>query len=761
MRDNTADTNEWSPDSPTTPRANVGIDLRRLFRLRLRLMIAVFVVLAIPAAVAVVLLVPKQFVAYAEVEFKAEVPRILNDGSGRPVLDQRYDSFVNTQLKMITGGAILGKVLEDPEVNHLPALQGESAMKRLKDNLGTEILTSTELVEISYRDTDRDAALAILESILEAYMASFEENAQAQGGVRRETLAKSAETLEKDIAALQEAVLAKRKSLGVPVGSEPGAEPTETESHRINLAQAETDLVAAQTVLRQKERDIERVESLMARNQRAPQDAIYELGVEDIVNREPAVIALTSQLTQVQQEFAIYQDRYVESAPQLQVKRNERDALAEKLQEERSRARAAALGSLRVQYEYDQAAAEAELEATQERRDRFYALLADFREQSLGLSSGMAEIAEMDRQLLTLRANLGNVQEQLSSSDIEENAPARVRIASEPDAPSNPDQRRRLRFLIAAWFACGCVAAGVGLLKEWSDQAIRSAEDIRFVTDLPIIANVPHLNEERVPDGTPPETVSEQFPGSMIADEFRRAVGRVLYSPRGRRSVKTCVVASASRGDGKTTLSCNLAIVLAQADRRVLLVDVDSRNPSVERGFGLSRGPGLAEMLRGETLDHDPDRVTQYPTLHVLGPGLDCSDLMERLASREMGEFLDGAEDLFDHIIIDTPASLLMAEARLLAPQVDGVLVVAGAEVSTFGMLRRCLGSIEESGGHVLGIVLNGLRHAPGGYLRENLEMFYRQGKPLNSVGTQGRVGGGAEPSIILVRDADEPTRRR
>ncbi len=761
MRDNTAELSEWSSESSAITRAGVGIDLRRLFRLRIRLMIAVFVVLAIPAAVAVFLLVPKQFVAYAEVEFNAEVPRILSDGSGRPVLDQRYDSFVNTQIKMITGGAILGKVLEDPNVNQLPTLQGEKAMKRLKDNIGAEVLPNTELVELSFRDTDREASLSILQAVLDAYMASFAENTLEQGGVRRETLAKSAATLEQDIAAIQVAVLAKRKEMGVPAGSEPGAEPTETESYRINLAQAEADLVTAQTVLRQKERDIERVEGLMARNQSSPQDAIYELGVEDIVNREPAVVALTTQLTAVQQEFSIYQDRYVESAPQLQVKRNERDALEEKLQDVRGQARASALGSLRVQFDYDLTAAQAELQATQDRRDKFYGLLDEYREHSLSLSSGMAEVAEMERQLIALRAELGNVQEQLRSSGIEENAPARIRITSEPDASTNPDQRRRLRFLIAAWFACGCVAAGAGVLKEWSDQRIRSAEDIRFVTDLPVIANVPHVNEDRVPQGTAAETVSEHFPGSMIADEFRRAVGRVLYSPRGRRSVKTCVIASASRGDGKTTLSCNLAIVLAQADRRVLLVDVDSRNPSVERGFGLSRGPGLAEMLRGETLDHDPDRVTQYPTLHVLGPGLDCGDLMERLASREMGEFLDGAEDLFDHIIIDTPASLLMAEARLLAPQVDGVLVVAGAEVSTFGMLRRCLGSMEESGGHVLGIVLNGLRQSPGGYLRENLEMFYRQGKPSVSVGTQGRVGRAAEPSIILVRDTDETAPRR
>jgi Mrp family chromosome partitioning ATPase len=147
-------------------------------------------------------------------------------------------------------------------------------------------------------------------------------------------------------------------------------------------------------------------------------------------------------------------------------------------------------------------------------------------------------------------------------------------------------------------------------------------------------------------------------------------------------------------------------------------------------------------------MQHDPDRVTQFETLHVLGPGLRSQDLVELLASKEMADFLNGAEDLFDHIIIDTPASLLMAEARLLAPQVDGMIVVVGSDVSTFGMLRRCLDTMSETGGSVLGIVMNGLRQTPGGYLRRNLDLFYREG-PLPG------PPAATEPSIVLVRKQD------
>ncbi len=184
-------------------------------------------------------------------------------------------------------------------------------------------------------------------------------------------------------------------------------------------------------------------------------------------------------------------------------------------------------------------------------------------------------------------------------------------------------------------------------------------------------------------------------------------------------------------------------------------MDTDSRNPSVEHAFGFRPAVGLSELLRGEELKHDPDRATEYENLYVLGPGLHSGDLIERMGSREMREFLEGAAELFDHIIVDSPASLLMAETRFLAALVDGVVVVAGAGVSSFGMLRRCLDSVEETGARILGIVVNGVRPSPGGYLRQNLDQYYseeshRQGG--DSVPLR-RARSMAEPSILIAGD--------
>jgi len=145
----------------------------------------------------------------------------------------------------------------------------------------------------------------------------------------------------------------------------------------------------------------------------------------------------------------------------------------------------------------------------------------------------------------------------------------------------------------------------------------------------------------------------------------------------------------------------------------------------------------------------------------VLGPGLRSRELLERLASREMADFLAGAEDLFDHIIFDTPASLLMSESRLLTPMVDGIVVVVGSGVSTFGMLRRTLGALGDSNARLLGVVVNGLRQAPLGYLRRNLDSYYAGEKAQTH--TPPRSGAGPRraapeaaatpPEIVLLPD--------
>ncbi|MBI1318571.1 MAG: AAA family ATPase [Candidatus Hydrogenedens sp.] len=726
------DLRELMPDTAAgvhEPLQGVGVNVRRLFKLRGRLMAIILLAIAIPSAAAILFFVPQDYVATADIEFKASNPTIMLAQSGSASGTPAYESFVNTQIKLITGYTILSRVLQDEEVRNLPVFRGREgdALSRTMKRIEAEVQNRTELVTFTYRDEDRETARFMLDKIMTRYGDYLAEQEREQGERRRGILKDQEQVLSRSLELQRNEVAQMRKEQGVPVSTNVGLDPVETESNRINLAQAEADISTAQTALKQTERLRDRVSDLLAEHHGSPGSPIFALNVEEKVLANPSVTLLLEQLAVVQQEFSALTETYVDNAPQLEVKRQELNGVEAELEKVKMQARADALQSLLGQYEYETTVHESDLSDAQQRREKFAALLEDQREENLSRAGAIAEIEAMERRIDDTRENLRQLRNTLLSIDIESNAPARANILGQATVTDTPDQTERIKYILVMLFIAVLVSLMTGLAIEQLDQNIRSAEDVGYVTGLPILASIAHTAEDRLPGDVNVATVTEDYPDSYTTDEFRRTVGRILSVTPGREPIKTCIIASPARGDGKTTLACNMAIVMAQAGRRVLLVDVDSRTPSVEERFGLTPGAGLAELLLGEDVPHDPARKTPHANLHVIGPGLRSNGLIERIASREMEDFLAGAEEVFDQIIIDTPASLLMSEAKLLAPICDAIVVVSGAGVSSFGMLRRTLRVLTESRGNVLGIVVNAVRHAPGGYMRRNISQYYAQ----------------------------------
>jgi capsular exopolysaccharide synthesis family protein len=705
-----------------------GLNVQRLIKLRGRIMVLVFLLLAVPSSVLIWLFVPREYVASADIEFQASAPSILMGQRGSISGTAAYETFVNTQINLITGYTILSRVLKQEEIQGIPYFQDNpnEAMAHLMAHVEALQEPQTELVTFSYRDEDPDTARLVLDVILRTYRAYVAEQEAKQGEQRQQILRERELTLAKNLEELRNEIARKRQEWGIPITALPGIDPKGQDANRIGLSQAEADVSGAESRVRQTERLLERLESLRTGFEANPSKPIFALGIEEKVLADANVIELIEQLATVQQEYSRLEETYVATAPQVKVKQQELSALEQKLDKVKADARRAALGSLQGQYEYELGNHQSELEDASERRDRFTRLIETEQEGNASRAGQMLEVEMMEKRAEDMRIDLRQIRETINEIDIESNAPGRANIVSDATVSNSADYTTRIKFLLVAIFGAAAIAMLLGLGMELLDQNIRSAEDVGYVTNLPVLSSILDTAEDRLPQDANVSRVTEQYPDSMIADEYRRTVGRILGA-RGRKKVRTCMVASPSLNDGKTTLACNLAIVLAQAGRKVLLLDVDARTPDVEACFGLPQGPGLAEILMGEAVPHDPSRKSPYPNLHIMGPGLRSIHLLERLASREMEDFMAGASEVFDHIIVDSPASLLMSEAKLLAPLVDGIVLVVGAGTSSFGMLRRALRIMRESEGTLLGIVVNAVRHSPGGYVRHNVDMYYAQ----------------------------------
>jgi protein-tyrosine kinase len=202
-----------------------------------------------------------------------------------------------------------------------------------------------------------------------------------------------------------------------------------------------------------------------------------------------------------------------------------------------------------------------------------------------------------------------------------------------------------------------------------------------------------------------PLLVAALAPASLAAEQYRSLRTRLRRAEAGR-PLRSIVVTSPSKGDGKSLTASNLALTMAQEfQQRVLLVDADLRRPTIHRLFALVETPGLADVLMGMA-DLDQVLVT-LPDHHltILPAGVPPAHPAELLGSATMRRVLDTLRSRFDRILIDVPPVAPLADVHILAPMVDGLLMIVRAGVTPKPAIERALAGLDQS--KILGLVLN------------------------------------------------------
>jgi capsular exopolysaccharide synthesis family protein len=222
--------------------------------------------------------------------------------------------------------------------------------------------------------------------------------------------------------------------------------------------------------------------------------------------------------------------------------------------------------------------------------------------------------------------------------------------------------------------------------------------------------------------------VSVSEPMSTGAEAYRALGTNVLYAG-GDAAPKVVLLTGPGAGEGKSTTCANLAVVLAQAGKSVLLVDCDLRKPALHRMFGLRNVFGLVDVLTGE---RDLREVYQDPMpglkMVTAGPALPIPAKV--LSSRRFPSFLQEVRQEFDCIVLDAPPVETTSDPAILAAQVDGVLLVFDARGTRKGALRRSIRRLEAVGANLLGTVMNNVRTSKSPYYNS---AYYRYSPPTYS----------------------------
>jgi len=202
-----------------------------------------------------------------------------------------------------------------------------------------------------------------------------------------------------------------------------------------------------------------------------------------------------------------------------------------------------------------------------------------------------------------------------------------------------------------------------------------------------------------------PLLVMAHAPSSLAAEQYRSLRTRLKHVENGR-ALRTIAITSPTKGDGKSLTAANLALTLAQEfQQRVLLLDADLRRPTVHRLFGVEQCPGLGDVLMNAA-DLDQALVAvQDHHLTVLPAGIPPSNPAELLGSAAMRRVLDTLRSRFDRILIDVPPVAPLADLHILAPVVDGLLLIVRAGITPKPAIERALSGLDTS--KVLGLVLN------------------------------------------------------
>jgi len=299
--------------------------------------------------------------------------------------------------------------------------------------------------------------------------------------------------------------------------------------------------------------------------------------------------------------------------------------------------------------------------------------------------------------------------------------------------------------LLALAIAMGLVfGAGTCGAQEYFDRSFRDPEEIRRDLDLPLLTHVPDLHKKSgsIAAGSRVHYSLCTFhrPKSREAEVFRGLRTSLFFSSEGQQC-SVIMSTSPNKGDGKSTMVTNLAVSIAQAGYKILLIDCDMRRPSSHKLLGLSNAVGLSNLLAGEKRPGDVIQSTETENLSVITSGPAPQNPAELLTSPAFEAFLKSAREKYRFVLLDCPPVLAVADPCIIAPRADGVVMVLRVNADSRPQALRAKEMLQRVNGRILGIVVNASNEATkAGYGRYS-ESAYGFGYDYGTSRTNGNSG--------------------
>lgn len=703
-------------------------DFVGLLRLRLALVLLVFGLVLITTA-GVTALLPKWYVATAKIRVEkpeSEVKLFQNQNSSY------YDPyFIQDQFEILQSEKILYRVIENLKLNDAIGRQmtdGQSWPTAItyqyltKKMFTPESRRATSLIELNVQARDPQLAATIANEIARVYAADRVDLATSE---QREGLAKLRGELEK-----QEQVVV-------------------TQRDRLEKLRKDLDISGVDLNQRYSDMEIERLRQMQnslialrvdAIGRKTRWERFRTIAVEDrrnLVNSElisdPNIQNLLQAFLVADQNLTRLKGRLGEAHPDLI---SAVDARA-KIQEQLDRQLAGYETSLEMAFKESEARViELERQLAQAKVDQ----ILSARERMRPFEEAASKLDDEQRLLTTLKLTLRQreIDFQVPKKTIEI-----LNVAEAPRFPSKPNWTMNLLF--AAVFGL-ILGVGAAVLVEYFDTSFRNVADVESKLNLPVLGVIPF---QRAP-------TERHEAGSPEGEPFRVLQTNLNLALRAGQPVALTIF-SAGPGEGKSTTLRQLALSMAAAGEKVLLIDSDVRRPTQHRLADVSREPGLTDILLNKAAWTDCAKRDESG-LELIPAGAATNVTLSLLYANKLRELVAEFKGRYDKILFDSPPIIGVSDASVLASIADGTVLLIQHRRNPASMVLRAKQIIDSVKAPVIGVVLNQVPHGSGedyGYYTANYSYYSH-----DAASKKARAKGGREPETLNLSEKRDPRQR-